>query len=145
MSPSPRLAIVYKTAEGMEPSRPSSRFSFMKVEKVVNPPQNPVTRTSFVEGEIWFPIDAPDSSPIRKQPKTLTVIVPQGYPLPTNDWNSFATRYRLPPPKKLPMQTNKRSFISFLFLSTAKVHIIVEITKHLSFTLDSFNGANIRK
>ena len=52
MSPSPRLVSVYKTADEIETSRPSSKFSFMKVEKVVNPPQNPVTRTSFVEGEI---------------------------------------------------------------------------------------------
>ena len=45
-------ASVYNTANSIEPSRPNSRFSFINVEKVVKPPQNPVTRTSLVDGEI---------------------------------------------------------------------------------------------
>lgn len=78
IKPRARLCNVYSTAEGIAPSRPNSRFSFIKVENVVKPPQKPVTNTSFVMGEICPPSDSPESNPIRKQPMTLTAIVPQG-------------------------------------------------------------------
>ena len=78
ISPSARLSNVYSTAESIAPSRPNSRFSFINVENVVKPPQKPVTKTSFVVGEICPPSDSPESRPIRKQPMILTAIVPQG-------------------------------------------------------------------
>lgn len=78
ISPRARLSNVYNTAESIALSRPNSIFSFMKVENVVKPPQNPVTNINFVLGKICPPNDNPDSIPIRKQPITLTAIVPQG-------------------------------------------------------------------
>ena len=49
MSPRARLASVYKMAESIDPSRPISRFSFIKVENVVKPPQERRDRFSLRE------------------------------------------------------------------------------------------------
>ena len=92
ISPRARLSNVYSTAESIAPSRPNNRFSFINVEKVVKPPQKPVTKTSFVVGEICPPSDSPESRPIRKQPMTLTVIVPQGNETATHDCTALPTR-----------------------------------------------------
>ena len=62
----------------MEPSRPNIRFSFINVEKVVKPPQNPVTNINLVVGEMFPPRERPESNPIRKHPAILTAIVPHG-------------------------------------------------------------------
>jgi hypothetical protein len=54
-------------------------FSKLKVEKVVNPPQNPVIsksfNVSFCKLFFWM---YPKSKPISKQPKILAINVAQG-------------------------------------------------------------------
>ena len=54
-------------------------MSSAKEEKVVKPPQNPVMRNTFIEGDITFDLSArPKNIPITKLPITLTEKVPQG-------------------------------------------------------------------
>jgi hypothetical protein len=63
----------------MSPSLSMARFSFAKVEKVVNPPQNPTVRNIFQPGENKESLsDSPYINPIRKQPEILTKKVPKG-------------------------------------------------------------------
>ncbi|GAY26854.1 fluoride efflux transporter CrcB [Prevotella sp. MGM1] len=64
----------------------------MKVEKVVKPPQKPVTRNNFTDGEQIPLNDVPDNSPIKKHPSTLTVIVAKGTTGIPNIRNKTETR-----------------------------------------------------
>ena len=57
-------------------------FSYAKVEKVVNPPQNPVANNKV---EFWLIVSFfaanPKITPIKRLPKILAVNVPYGKPL----------------------------------------------------------------
>ena len=61
------------------PFRAILKFSPMKVEKVVNPPHNPVVRSNLSSGE-RLPVrsKSPVRSPRTKHPRTFTVNVPSG-------------------------------------------------------------------
>jgi hypothetical protein len=61
------------------PSRISARFSFAKVEKVVNPPQNPAARNIFhpgVSSELLS--EKPYIRPMSRHPVMFTKKVPKG-------------------------------------------------------------------
>ncbi len=92
MRPRAKLANVYRIAEIIAPSRSKRKFSFMNVENVVKPPQKPVTNISLAEDEICPPNDSPDSKPIKKQPITLTIIVPQGKDIGISERTILPTR-----------------------------------------------------
>ncbi len=58
----------------MLPSLSKAVFSVANVEKVVNPPQNPIVRNILHSGDITFSL--PAIMPANKQPIMLTVNVP---------------------------------------------------------------------
>ena len=101
----------------------------MNVEKVVKPPQNAVTNTSFHCAGRWPDEAMPVSSPMSRQPMTFTANVAHGNePHATADvvislFCSRAAKYLIPPPKKLPMLTNNSSFIVFFFFFGCKGNI----------------------
>src|SRR5690606_4064178 len=79
-------------------------FSRAKAEKVVNPPQNPVTKSSFKsEFSICCLAKNPTKIPIIKQPKTFTIKVAHGKALCTSFCVQTDVRYRkqlpIPPPR----------------------------------------------
>lgn len=74
--PQMTLAARYNALIVQFPLLPSTHMSFAKVEKVVKPPQKPVIRSKFSSGVImWCFSIIPKNSPIRKQPKRLTMNV----------------------------------------------------------------------
>lgn len=87
--------------------------SFIKVEKVVKPPQNPVVRSNLMDGDMTFPPFQfnPDRKPMMRHPNTLTVMVPNGKAMSVLDWTILEIQYLMPPPKKLPILTSKTSFM----------------------------------
>ena len=111
MMPKEMLATVQAIAQANCPPRARSRFSFIKVEKVVKPPQNPVIRSSLVAGEILLLSAIAESKPIRKLPTTLTANVAKGNWVFIKKAMPLPERQRMPPPKKLPIHTNNNSFI----------------------------------
>ncbi len=87
----------------------------MNVEKVVNPPQKPVVKRSRDCGESHDNVDGKlETKPISMQPSRLTINVAKGNEEAQNAPTSFDTRKRLPPPKKLPMPTIKKSLNMFI-------------------------------
>ena len=91
-------------------------LSFISVENVVKPPQKPVVSSSRVEVEMERADAEPlpgraEKKPMSRQPSMLTVNVPKGRGVVTSIVISFDTRNRMPPPKKLPMETIRNSFI----------------------------------
>lgn len=77
--PRKTLSPVYIKKWKKSPSLKSARFSFAKVENVVNPPQKPTARNIFhpcVKRELRS--EKPYINPIRKQPEILTRKVPKG-------------------------------------------------------------------
>lgn len=95
------------------PSFIIAAFSFIKVEKVVNPPQKPVVSSRRVLGVSQLFIDSEEIKPMMKQPKTLTVKVPNGKVELHETAKRRDTRKRNPPPKKLPKPTSKKSLNIF--------------------------------
>ena len=92
----------------------------MKVEKVVNPPQNPVVSSSLADGDIHPPSRQfnPERNPMMSHPATFTAIVPNGKAITVQDCTIFEIQYLMPPPKKLPMLTINISFISLYNIVT---------------------------
>ena len=78
--------------------------SFEKVEKVVNPPQKPVVKSSRQVCTNTHLVAKPEKSPMRKQPAMLATKVPNGQP---HNQGRSETSQRSPPPKKLPIPTRK--------------------------------------
>jgi hypothetical protein len=75
--PKNTLRLVYRAKKRKLPSLNKARFSLAKVEKVVNPPQNPTVRNILHSEFIISPFsDNPKKIPISKQPKILTKKVP---------------------------------------------------------------------
>jgi len=93
----------------------------MKVEKVVKPPQKPVVSIRRTAGLTPpLSLDNEEKIPIRKQPSTLTTIVPKGNEPATASCKYFEITIRRLPPTKLPIPTKRTSFIILneqLFLS----------------------------
>ena len=88
--------------------------SFEKAEKVVNPPRIPVAKNSRHSGVI-LPLSLnPKTIPIRKQPRILTVKVPNGNVESVLVWINCESKYRNTPPMKLPEPMAKMSYISVL-------------------------------
>ena len=78
-------------------------FSFAKVEKVVNPPQNPTVRKIRHSSEIIFVLsEIPKINPISKHPNKLTAMVPNGNDETKLFCTTLAVRYLATPPRKLP-------------------------------------------
>jgi hypothetical protein len=78
-------------------------FSFAKVEKVVNPPQNPTVRKIRHSSERIFVLsDMPKINPIIKQPNKFTAMVPNGNDDTKLFCTALAVRYLAIPPRKLP-------------------------------------------
>lgn len=73
--------------------------SFIKVEKVVNPPQNPVVSSSLADGDIHPPSRQfnPERNPMMRHPATFTAIVPNGKAITVQDCTIFDTQYLMPP------------------------------------------------
>ena len=92
-------------------------LSFMNVENVVNPPQNPVVNRSLVLG-LRSPLFAavPDSMPISRHPITFTAIVPMGNDSAVADCSALDMMYLSEPPTKLPHPASSISFIIVLCL-----------------------------
>jgi len=70
---------VYNKKLKNSPSLSNARFSFAKVENVVNPPQKPTARNNFhseLSNELLS--EKPYINPMRKQPEMLTKKVPKG-------------------------------------------------------------------
>ena len=87
----------------------------MNVEKVVRPPQKPVVRNNRVCGESHDNVDGRlEKNPINRQPNRLTINVANGNEEANKPPISFDTRKRLPPPRKLPRPTTKKSFNMFM-------------------------------
>ena len=109
--PNANEAKTYK-AEVVKPSPPFiiPTFSFMNVEKVVNPPQNPVVRRRRTAGLIP-PLSLGNEAkiPIRKQPNTFTTIVPKGNEPAMASCTYFDITMRRLPPTKLPTPTKRIS------------------------------------
>ena len=69
----------------------------------MKPPQNPVIRNTFIEGDITFDLSArPKNIPITKLPITLTEKVPQGKADEVTAWKNFPVRKRRQVPMKPP-------------------------------------------
>ena len=128
ISPQKRLNTIYSSVKDCWPSRAKSKFSFIKVLNVVKPPQKPVTNNSLAFGERCPPIAHPERMPIRKHPNTLTMKVPIGKVKASHWLVNFDTRYRSPPPKKLPTHTNNNCFIA----ESIKVLLPSASQKHLA-------------
>jgi hypothetical protein len=78
-------------------------FSLAKVEKVVNPPQNPTVRKIRHSSEIIFVLsEIPKINPISKHPNKLTAMVPNGNDDTKLFCTALAVRYLATPPRKLP-------------------------------------------
>lgn len=93
----------------------NDRFSFIKVEKVVNPPQKPVVKSKRDWGESHDNVDGRlEIKPISKQPNKLTTNVAKGNEDAQIPPISFDTRKRQPPPRKLPKPTTKKSLNIFI-------------------------------
>ena len=72
-------------------------------EKVVNPPQKPVIRKTFIDGEMTWVFSArPKKMPITKLPIILTANVPHGNAETVMTWASFPVRKRRHVPIKPP-------------------------------------------
>ena len=73
-------------------------------EKVVNPPQNPVIRKTFIDGEIkWVFSAIPKKMPMMKLPTTFTVNVPHGKAELQTKWANLPVRKRRQVPIKPPI------------------------------------------
>ena len=93
----------------------NDRLSFMNVENVVRPPQKPVVKSKRAWGESHDNVDGRlEKKPISKQPNRLTMKVPKGNEDSKSPLTSFDTRKRLPPPRKLPKPTIKKSLNMFI-------------------------------
>lgn len=103
--PKAKLPMIYIARQRVSPPFINTELSFMNVEKVVNPPQKPVVRKSFVCGLSNPPMGNAEIRPMTKHPSTLTMNVPKGNADNENAPASLDTTYLMPPPKKLPMPT----------------------------------------
>lgn len=93
----------------------SPSLSFMNVENVVKPPQNPVVSNRRADGDSQFcAAGTADRNPISRQPTMFTVNVPTGKGVEIIVVIPFDTRKRSPPPIPEPKKTNRNSFIYFL-------------------------------
>ena len=65
----------------------SDEPSFIKVEKVVKPPQKPVVRSNLVDGDIHPPPFQfrPDRKPMMRHPRMFTAMVPKGKAIRVHD------------------------------------------------------------
>ena len=75
------LAPMYRADNNTSPIFIMDRDSLAKVLNVVNPPQKPVTRSSFISGENAPLPTIPMKRPISSEPTIFTVNVPQGHEL----------------------------------------------------------------
>ena len=72
-------------------------------EKVVKPPQNPVIRKTFIDGEMaWVFSASPKKMPMMKLPIRLTANVPHGNAETVMTWASLPVRKRRQVPMKPP-------------------------------------------
>lgn len=86
----------------------------------MKPPQKPVVNNRRVDGEMdraEFAEGSDEKKPISRQPRMLTVNVPSGNGEDTSSPISLETRNRQPPPKKLPTETIRNSFIEDNYFS----------------------------
>ena len=74
-----RVPIEYVAAKASEPLRMSLWVSRAKLEKVVKPPNNPVTKSGWTHCG-WWALIQPAASPMQKQPIKLQLKTPQGNP-----------------------------------------------------------------
>lgn len=116
--PAPQATRPKTTLDAMEASAfttdplPSIwNVSSEKVEKVVNPPRKPVTSRSQRERGIDKRSRKPAARPMKKQPRTLTIKVPQAKPFPKYlvDSAETAKRHKVPSP---PPSTTSMAFMT---------------------------------
>lgn len=94
-------------------------------EKVVKPPQKPVIRKTFIDGEMTWVFSAnPKKIPITKLPITLTANVPHGNAETVMTWASFPVRKRRHVPIKPP---SPASIIALNIIHTFLVDSIIRI------------------
>ena len=98
------------------------KVSLQNVEKVVKPPQNPTVRKSFQLSDMPVPRSTmPQKTPISKQPKRFTAIVPIGKTARKVPCKSFGRSHRETDPKAPPMAIQKID----CNISSAKIHIFM--------------------
>ena len=102
------LAPTYTAVSRTSPAFIMLKDSLAKVLKVVKPPQNPVTSSSFISGDSTPLLTKPTNSPMSNEPRILTANVPQG-----NDVLMPESRYRNTDPAAPPSATNNR-FLTIL-------------------------------
>jgi hypothetical protein len=98
------------------------------VEKVVKPPHKPVVSNRHQGLErVLYLLNDPYNMPMTKQPRRLTVRVPQGNPW----WHTCFIQVEMPnlnaPPIKLPMPTIRNDFImmiGFIFCDKVRKNML---------------------
>ncbi len=106
----------------------SPPLSFMNVENVVNPPQNPVVSNRRADGDSQLCVAGiADRVPIKRQPTIFTVKVPTGNGDDIIAVMPFDIKKRNPPPIPEPRNTNRNSFICFVYYD--KVSILSPICR----------------
>ena len=76
---SPKLRPIYSAEASVKPLSKSAKVSLLKVEKVLNPPQNPKVQKILAEGDSKCRVSArPSMIPSAKQASTLAARVPNG-------------------------------------------------------------------
>lgn len=111
--PMKKLAAEYRTAVSISAVFISSRFSAAKVLKVVNPPQNPVIKSSRRGEESELRATSPNRRPMMKAPERLTKSVAQGN---DDEGRHLETKNRQAEPSAPPSATRskERNIIFFI-------------------------------
>jgi len=106
------LRAVYKRTVRNCPFCMSIKFSLVKLEKVVNPPQKPTMSSKRKSPLIKsLLVLIPAKNPMIKLPTILTVNVPIGIASTCHDRFNFETKKRKTLPANPPKPTSKISFI----------------------------------
>ena len=86
------------------------KLSWENAEKVVKPPQKPVTSKSCID-EFWLLVFSliPHKIPIIKDPSRLIISVPMGSEMLCGGLNSLPIRYRITEPVPPPIKTRRRA------------------------------------
>lgn len=87
-------------------------FSFMKVEKVVNPPQKPTVRNSLMEGDSQSSFsDSARKKPMSRQPPILQINVPSGKFQEKKEEETLLMKKRITLPNPPPKATSNTDLI----------------------------------
>ena len=108
--PTTILAPTYNAARRASPAFSIPKLSLANVLKVVKPPQNPVTNSSFIPSEITPLVAQPTNRPISKEPRMLTANVPHG----KEEWEKHDMIYLHTEPTAPPRATRSMFFSIYI-------------------------------